>query len=109
MNFANPYLVIPLIGIIPAFILLIFPKLYYFVKAVLISLIAISLSWISTSLFSQSIVKRSNDYYGYIIFFSSFYGLLISLISGALVLAILIAKNDKYSRAIAQIFKHIKL
>ena len=106
MNFSDPYIAISLMGLIPAFILLIFPNIYYFIKAILISLITISLGCISITLLARSIFIffHNRDDYGAVIFFSSWYGLALSSISSAIVLSIFIFKNDKFRKAISRIF-----
>lgn len=92
------------VGATIAIILLMFPKLNYIIKAVLIALTTIFFSYISINLLALNI--SSNDPYGIITLIALTYGGVVSIFSGLIVLAIFVFKNEKMSRIIAKIFNN---
>lgn len=106
----NHPLEISLIGLLPALILLVFPNANYFLKALLTTLTATYLAFISI-VTAGWIIDMYHDSGGVdtkgIIFFISFiYGSFLAALSGLTILAIFIAKNATGRKVISRIFKN---
>lgn len=95
MSLSNSYIAILSVGIIPALILLIFPKINYWVKAILTALITTCLGYISNNLVALNTAYMVNDQHGIIVLISFTYGLVVSICGGLAAIAIFIKENKK--------------
>lgn len=94
------------LGIIPAFILLIFPHVNYIIKAISTALIGTYLGCISIIFFGWNIAYISDDNSGIFFFISFVCGVFISICGGLAIIAIFLFKNEKSRKIISKIFKN---